>query len=324
MARPWSELFRATLILAALVTPAAAGEIRLAFNLADDVYLAPVYAAEKLGYYSAAGVEIKRLNLRGEETIQQALRSRQADIIDATAPMVARAFPRGEGGRIVATAANGFYGWTVIAKEDSGVVSAAALAGRKLGVSTTHPLADIASQLVTDRFRTQVEMISLGSAAIIPDLRAGKIDAALTSSLLGLREVAGARARILLDLGADPRPYLVSAYVASTELMDSRPHDLRAFIGATFRALVHMKGDRKWSIDLIKEYARISDNAFAERLHDSVIAAMPLDPAADPVSFQDALDLAARAWSQPELARIDIAPLYTNEYIPDPSVQSAQ
>lgn len=321
MARGWPKLLRLVLAAAVGASPAGAAEIRLAFNLADDIYLAPVHAAEKLGYYSAAGLEVKRLNLRGEETIQQALRSGQADLIDATAPMAARAFPNGAGGRIVATVANGFYGWTVIAREDSGVVSVAALAGKRLGVSTTHPLADLASQLAADRFRAQTEMVSLGSAAIIPDLRAGKIDAALTSSLLGLREVTGGRARVVLDLGADPKPYLVSAFVASAAMMETRPQDLRAFIAATVRALAYMKAERKWSVDLIRDYARIADTAFAESLHDNVIAAMPADAASDPVSFQDALDLAARAWSQPGLTRTDIAPLYTNEFVVNPAAQ---
>ena len=319
MAVRWARQICASIMLTALSQPASAAEIRIAFAISDDIFLAPVFAAEKLGYFRAAGVEIRRLNLRGVDAIQEALKSGQADIIDASGPAAAQAFPGGAGGKIVATAANGFYGWTIIVREEGSVLSVAELTGKSVGVSSTHSLSDMAALLTTQRNKVNFDIVTLGAGAIVPELRAGKIDAVLSSALLGLREVSANRARIVLDLSIDPDLRLVSGYVASTQMMEARPRDLRAFLNATFQALVHMKSNRKWSLDLLREYARISDNGYAERIYDNVIRAMSSDPETDPASLRAALALAAQAWKQPDLAEVDPAPLFTNEFVTIPA-----
>ncbi len=297
--------------------PAAAAEIRIAFAISDDIYLAPVFAAERLGLFRDADIQIRRLNIRGAENIQQALKSGQADIIDASGPAAAQAFPGGAGGKIVAGAANGFYGWTVVSREDAVIPTIRQLAGKSVGVSSTHSLSDMAAQLTAENHSIKFDLVSLGAGAIVPELRAGKVDAIISSALLGLREVSAGRARIVFDLGLDHAPFLVSGYVASTRMIETRQRDLKAFIAATTQALTHMQSDRKWSIDLLKEYARITDNGYAERLHDTVIMNLNSDPQISAESLKEALDLAARAWKQPELAALPVAALFTNEFAAD-------
>lgn len=315
----FAKQFFAAALLGALCLPAKAAEIRLAFAIADDIFLAPVFAAEKLGYFQSADIQIRRLNLFGAERIQQALKSGQADIIDVSGPAAAQAFPAGAGGKIIATASNGFYGWTVIVREENAGFSIADLAGKTLAISSTHSLSDMAAQLVSEKSNIRFEIIPLGAGSIVPELRAGKIGAVLSSALLGLREVSASRAQIILELGGDTEGRLVSAYAASTQMIETRPADLRAFLNATFQALTFMQSDRKWSVDLLKEYARISDTGYAERIYDNVIRAMSSDPATDAGSLRTVLALAARAWKQPELADVDPATLYTNEFVMAPA-----
>ena len=306
----------AVLVLAALCcAPVQAGEIRVAFAISDDIFLAPVFAAEKLGYFRAADIDVRRLNIRGAEAIQQALKSGQADIIDASGPAVAQAFPGGDGGKIVATAASGFYGWTVIAPENSPLKSLQQLAGKTVGISSTHSLSDMAAQLAAENKAIKFEISALGAGSMVPTLRAGKVDAILSSALIGLREAASNRAQIVFDLGVDRAPFLVSGYVASTRMMEMRERDLRAFLNAVFQAQLHMRNDRKWAIDLLREYARIGDNAYAEQVYDRVVAQMSADPQTNPDTLREALELAARAWKQPELAGLPVQPLYTNEFV---------
>lgn len=301
--------------LPALCTPASSAEIRVAFAISDDIFLSPVFAAERLGLFRDADIQLRRLNLRGADTIQQALKSGQADIIDASGPAAAQAFPNGAGGKLIATAANGFYGWTVAAREDRSIPSIRDLAGKMVGVSTTHSLSDMAAQLAAENNSIKFDIVSLGAGSIVPELRAGKVEAIITSALLGLREVSANRARILFDLGADKAPFLVSGYVASTQMIETRQRDLRAFVAATSQALTHMQANRRWSIDLLKEYARISDNGYAELVYDAVIRNMDANAQVSPESLKEALELAARAWKSPELAATPVAPLYTDEFI---------
>ncbi len=316
--RSWIR-FAAAAICAAVSLPVHSAEIRLAFAISDDIFLAPVFAAEQLGYFRAADIEVRRLNLRGADVVQQALKSGQADIIDASGPAAAQSFSGGTLGKIVATTANGFFGWTVIVREQGGAQSMSELAGKQIGISATHSLSDMAAQLTSERHKVKFEIVTRGAGAIVPELRAGTIDAVLSSALLGLREVSASRAHIVLDLGMDTDSYLVSGFVASTAMIETRQRDLRAFLNATFQALVQMKADRKWSLDLIKEYARISDTAYAERIYDNVIRSMNTDPETDPASLRAALALAARAWNQPELAEVDPSLLFTNEFVTIPA-----
>ncbi len=301
--------------LPALCTPASSAEIRLAFAISDDIFLSPVFAAERLGLFRDADIQLRRPQPAWRDTIQQALKSGQADIIDASGPAAAQAFPNGAGGKLIATAANGFYGWTVAAREDRSIPSIRDLAGkmvefqRRIHSQTWPP----SSQPRTTA--SSFDIVSLGAGSIVPELRAGKVEAIITSALLGLREVSANRARILFDLGADHAPFLVSGYVASTQTIETRRRDLRAFVAAISQALTHMQANRRWSIDLLKEYARISDTGYAELVYDAVIRNMNPNAQVSPESLKEALELAARAWKQPELAALPVAPLYTDEFI---------
>lgn len=320
-------LGKAMIVATALSLPVASaqsGEIRLAQAIADDIFLSPVFAAERLGFFRAADIRIRRLNLRGAEAIQQALKAGQADIIDASGPAAAQAFPGGAGGKLVATAANGFFGWTVIARAGGAAASIADLAGRPVGVSSTHSLSDMAAQLVSENARVKFDIVTLGAGAIVPELRAGRVEAIISSALLGLREVNANRAQILLDLSSEPTPFLVSGYIASTRMIETQQRDVRGFIAAVSQALTHMQSDRKWSVDLLKEYARITDAGYAELIYDNVIRAMSSDLQVNPESLKEALELAARAWKQPELAALPVAPLFTNDFAVAPSAPNSQ
>ncbi len=295
--------------------PAAGGEIRLAFSISDDIFLAPVFAAEKLGYFKSANVTIKRLNLRGADVIAQAIKAGQVDITDMSGPAAVQAIAGGLPARIVATAGRGFYGWTVIVRSESSARSFSHLAGKTIAVSTTHSLSDLASTLAAERTKVRFEISTVGAGSLVPELRSGKVDAILSSALVGLREVSAGRARVVLELGNDRTPRVVSAYVASNAAIAKSPADIRGFLAATYQALAHMKSDRKWALELLREYGKLSDNAYAERIYDNVIRAMSGDAANDSESLRNILDLAARGWKEPELTKLDPARFFTNDFV---------
>ena len=65
--------------------------------------------------------------------LERILAAGQADIIDASGPAAAQAFPGGNGGKLIAAAANGFFGWTVIAR-NGGPQSIRELSGKMIGI----------------------------------------------------------------------------------------------------------------------------------------------------------------------------------------------
>lgn len=305
----------ATPVAQASPAAAAASEIRLGFGLSDDIFLAPVVAAEKLDFFKVAGVTVKRVGVRGGAAAHEALKAGQVEIIDTTGPGVVLALGEGTGERIVATISERFLGWSVIVRDDAVWRSINALGGRRIGISGTRGLPDLAAARLAQMSKVKFEIDPVGAGRLVPSLRDGKLDAVLSSALVGLREVDGGRARIVFDLGRDKNRYLVSAYAASEEMIAKRPRDLRAFLAATFNGLAYMKSNRRWSLDLLKAYARITDDGLAERIYDTIIVNMSADGATDAASLKAGLELAAQAWKLPELAKVEPVKYFTNDFI---------
>ncbi|MBM3606991.1 MAG: ABC transporter substrate-binding protein, partial [Alphaproteobacteria bacterium] len=217
--------------------PAKLQDVRLAFAFTDDIFLAPVVAAEKLEFYAKAGIAVRRIKVRGQAATLEALKAGQADIIDLSGPAAALAVQDGVQLRLVATVSEKFLGWSVIVRADAPVKSLRDLAGKRIGISGTRGLPDLAAHRMARRSGQQFEISAIGAGALVPGLRDNKIEAVLSSALVGLRETAAGRARIIVDLGRDEAQIVVSAYAASIAFMEKQPRALRGFLAATFNAL---------------------------------------------------------------------------------------
>ena len=298
-----------------LALPAQAGDVRVGLTLSDNVNLAPIFAAEKLGLFRSAGITVKRAPIRGINVGLEALAAGHVDIIDAPGPAAALDQDRKLAGKIVVTNASGFFGWTVVVNHKSGVQAMAELDGKKFAITTIRSLAGMAAFLAAERTRIKMDLQAVGAGALIPMLRDNRVSAVISPASLGLREVAGGGARIVYDLSLGNDPYTVSTLIASNAMISNRPSELRAFLAANSAALVHMQMNRKWSIDLLKEFANLTDTALVERMHDNIIRRMDPRGKTDPQALKNALALAATAWRLPNIAAVDPILLYTNEFI---------
>ena len=299
-----------------IVQAEASGVIRLGVGLQDDVYLAPVHAAERLGLFEEANLAIRRSALRGAEVSIQALRAGQVDVISVSGADFALAAGNEPPGRIVFANASGFHGWKIIVNQGSDLRTVQDLAHRRVGVSTVRSLAGMAASLAARSAQTGFDIQPVGAGALIPMLRDNTLEAVAGSPLLGLREVVNGQARILHDI--DTGAFLVSAMVASKAMIDQRPDDLRKFLAATGAAIAYMQANADWSVALLQEYAHLSDPALARRIHDVVIARLQPGGEVAPAALQGAIVLAAEAWNLPELAETSIDELFTNAFLAPP------
>ncbi|MDP4594376.1 MAG: ABC transporter substrate-binding protein [Beijerinckiaceae bacterium] len=306
-----------------------AGTIRFGATLADEIYLAPIFAAEKLGLFEKAGIVVTRSLTRSIPVGLEALAAGQVDIIDAPGPAAAIAKSGGDGatdadgiggpglpGKIVATNAAGFFGWTVIVNAASGFQSLADLRGKKIGIGAAGSLAEMAAELAMERGKVDFDLQAVGAGALIPMLRQKSIDAVIGAAMLTHREVERKRARIAYDLGLGSQSYTVSTLIASNTLMQERPAELRAFLAALAQALERMQIDRKYSIELLKEYTNIADARIVERMFDNIIRRMTPGYGTDPAALKAAERLAARAWKVKGLEKVDPQSLFTNSFLP--------
>lgn len=301
----------ATLMMA---STAGAEPVRIGFA-AESLDYAPAWAAEKLGLFKKGGVEVKLITFRGGAAAQEALSAGAADVIAYFSPAVALAVSKGAKEKMVATIAAGHVGWNLIVKADSGVKTVKDLAGKKVGISAKATTSDMAALWAAENAGVKFQEIPLG-AALAPGLRSGQVDAFVFSALITLREIESGHARLLLDLTKEMPPTLADVYTASQDMIDKRPQELRAVLGAIYEALAYMRANREWTLAYLKDYAKSDNEKLNEALYSHVITELSGDGHIEKAWIDNGLGIAARAWNMPDLTKVDASSLFTNDFHP--------
>jgi NitT/TauT family transport system substrate-binding protein len=304
--------------VAALLLPGAssAKEIKIGFAVADSADYAPAFAAEKLGAFRKAGLDVRLIAFRGGAAAQEALTAGSVDIITYFGPAIGLAVSKGTKEKMVATIAAGHYGWNMIVPVDSPIKTTKDLAGKTVGISSKASTSDMAALWVADAAGVTIKQVPLGAGALIPSLRSKQVDAIIFSALLTMREVIGGRARSLMEIGTEMPATMADVYVASQEMIEKRPDELRSVLKVIYETLAYMKANRAWSLEFLKDFAKSDNDQVTSALFDQIIPKLSADGRIEARWVDDGLKLAARAWEQPELANIKGDTLFTNDFIP--------
>jgi NitT/TauT family transport system substrate-binding protein len=303
-------------ILLRAIVPTQAAEIRVGFATGSSADYAPAFAAEKLGSFKQAGLDVRLIAFRGGAAAQEALTAGSADIIAYFGPAVALAVSKGVKEKMVATISAGHSGWNLIVPADSAVKTVKDLAGKKIGITTKASTSDMAALWIAEQAGISMQQIPLGAGALIPSLRSRQVDAIVFSALLTLREVLTGRARTLMDLGQTMPPTMANVYVASQEMLDKRAADLRSTLAVIYKTLAYMKANREWSLSYLKDFANSDSDSLTAALYDQIFPGLSSDGRIEKAWVEDGLSIAARAWEIPELAKVEAETLYSNEFHP--------
>jgi len=293
------------------------GQIRFGMTVADNVAYAPVLAAQELGLFVAAGLKVTIVPLRGAAVAEEALVAGHVDLIDHVIAYAARAIARERPARIVATATNGFYGWSLIVREDSPARTLADLTGRRIGVGARLSVSEMAAQRLVDQSSGRFELVHSGAGALVPALRKGELDAVLFSAVVAQREVVSGYARTIHDLTDPADRTALHGYSASREAREKRGGEIRAFLAAVLQATEHMKKDRAWSTRFLKSFVKVGDDRLSEILHDRIVVNMSDTGATFPDAVERGLALAGRAWNAPDVADMAAEAVFTNRFLPE-------
>jgi NitT/TauT family transport system substrate-binding protein len=312
------RLINALLVTAAVAcavcSVAQAEQVRIGFA-AESLDYAPAFAAERLGLFKKHGLDVKLIVFRGGAAAQEALGAGATDIIAYFAPAVALASSKGVREKMVGTVSAGHVGWNLIVKADSPIKTLQDLAGKKVGISAKATTSDMAALFIAEKAGVKFQEIPLG-AALVPGLRSGQVDGIVFSALITLREIEGGQARSLIDLTTEMPPTLANVYVASQDMIDKRPQELRAALAAIYEALAYMRDNRDWTLGYLKEFAKSDNEKLNEQLYNHVIKELSRDGQIDKAWIANGLALASRAWDMPDLAKADPDPLYSNVFHP--------
>jgi NitT/TauT family transport system substrate-binding protein len=308
--------FACVLMAAGLIVPAAAAPVRIGMAVGDDVSTAPAYVAEKLGYFKDAKVEVEIAAYRGGAAAQEALSAGAADMISYFGAGVGLAVSKGAKEKMVATASGEALGWLMLANGKSGIKTVKDLAGKKVGVTVKGSTSDMFALWAADHNGVSIQTIPLGGGALVPSLRNGQVDAVVLWPGLSYKTVQTEGAAMLIDFGKDMIPTMATVYVASQDLIDKRPQELRATLAAIYKGLGYMRDNRAWSIDFLKSYGHEDNEKVNAETYEQVVMKLPRDGAIDRKWIENSLQLASKSWEMPDLLKMDPAKLYTNEFHP--------
>ncbi len=213
----------------------------------DPAYL-PVYAAEALGTFAAEGVRPTLRRAKHPTGAIGALREREAAVAVTTADQAVRgAWARGTPVRVlVAHTRAPAVALLVSVRHRDRVLSVDDLRGRRAGIpgpGTTGHLV-LAALLRERRIEPwELELVSLGGAAIVARLGIGELAAAVVEEPWGTRALRAGTAAVLLDL-RDPETaarhlggpfYEVVSVVPAAEPEADAREALEAFVRALLR-----------------------------------------------------------------------------------------
>lgn len=306
----------AVLVWAGLAAPAAATPVRIGFAVPYDVNVSPAYAAEKLGYFKDAGLDVELSNFRGGSAAQEALTAGATDIITYFAAGVGLAVSKGAKEKMVATATANSIGWHVLVTAKSPYHSMKDLDGKTVGISTKGSTSDMFALWAADNAGVKIRTVPLGGGGLLPALKSEQVDSILFSAVVTLRATMSGEARAIVDFGENMIPTVPDVYTASQAMIDNRPEELRKTLAAIYKALAYMRENRAWTVAFLKTYAQADSDEIANKLFDQVIHGISSDGSIEKPWVENSLHLAARAWEMPDLAKVDAAALFTNDFHP--------
>ena len=318
--RLFAAILAATATLAA-GAPALADTLRIGLANGTSADFAPIFAAEKLGLFKEAGLDVKIIAFRGGAAAQEALSAGAADLIAYFGPAVALAVSKGAKETMVGTVAAGSAGWTLIVPKDSPIQNVRDLDGKSVGISSKASTSDMAALFVADQAKITLRQIPLGAGALIPALRSKQVDSIIFSGVTTMKEISLGRARALVELGETMPPTMADVLVASNDLMTKNPAQLRAALAAIYKGLARLKSDRAYGLAFLKDMAGTENDELTAALYDAIIPTLSSDGHIERQWVENGLSLAARAWDAPELANMDAGSLFTNAYLSQPAAR---
>lgn len=303
---------------------AATSVVKFGLPAAGDADYAPIAAAERLGYFKAAHLKVETTVYKGGAIAQQALSAGAADVIGYFGPGAVLAITKGAKSRIVGALATQPYGWYILTRANSDIKSLKDLNGKTVGISSAGSLTDIFMLWAADHAGVKVTMAPLGMGALVPGGKAGQIAAFPIFPDLSYREVANGQMRMLVDLGKDMPPTYTDVLVASKVMTTSRAAQLRAFLGATYRALAYMQHHKDFALSVLKSYSGEKDKKILLKTYEDITRQQPTSGRVEAKWLARALKLAAKAWHMPALEKVDLKTVYSNKFLPAGKMKMAK
>ncbi len=235
------------------VAGAATDSVKVGVAAAYPTY-AVFFAAKKLGYYSAANLDVDIQVFRGGPAALEALAAGAIDVCSILPTAAALAQQKGVKERIVALYAPPRpVGWYIMVPAASPIKSLADLNGKTVGVTQIGSLTDYWVQKVAGLNGIKVTSVPLGGG-VEAGLRSKQVDAAILWPLGSYKGLVTGDLRAVSDLESALPPTVSEGVAASQDIIDKRTDVLKRWLAATSKALDYMKTHESWTEAFLKDY----------------------------------------------------------------------
>lgn len=272
----------------------------------------PVLAAQELGLFEKAGVEVEFTNFKGGSASMEGLAAGEVDLINFFPPGHALAQRGGVEATIVSAGTLTPRGWHIVVGADSDIASLEDLAGGKIGVTSNGSTTDFFALWAADQAGGDMTRVPLGGAGLVPNLLSGNVDAIVAYPPLSYRVLSGGEGKSLVHLGEAMEPNLPDVWIASDALIESNPEGLQQALVGLYSAIVYMQENPEWSIDFIVEQTGL-DEAIATEEYENTIKGLSADGDLKEEWVAKSLELGT-------LAGIDDLPeastMFTDQFVP--------
>ena len=293
----------------------AENTVRIALAVPNQAFYTAVFVARDLGYYKAAGISVEITEYNGGTAMQEAMSAGAADLETYHAGGVALAIEKGAREKIVGAITPASSGWYMLVNANSPFHKLADLNGKKIGISTPGAATDLFAHWSADRAHISIRTIPVGGAGLIPSLKNNSVDAVVAFQPLSFQLLAGG-ARPVVDYVKEMPPSLPESWVATQDMIDKRPDDIRQTLGAFYKAVNYMRTHKTEAIGYLKKYAKQEDQKVLDLVFENATMHESTDGVIKEQWVKDGLSIMAKGLNLPELDKVNPADIYTDKFLP--------
>jgi NitT/TauT family transport system substrate-binding protein len=315
-------LFAALLALGVAFGPPAQSQtqtkVRVGQPQVGTFQFVPLQVGTEAGIFKKHGVDLEVISFGGGPRVQQAIAADSIDIGIGSGPELAFV-AKGAPEIAVAAMADAPYSVVLAVSKDSSVKTAEDLKGKTISISSKGSLTDWLGQELSRQLgwgSNGINLAPLGStAAQTAALRTRQIDGMIVEANAGYKMEEDGSGRVLVQFGDRIKVFHIYIFYARKGFAEQSPGAVRAFLGAWFETIAHMRNHRAQAIEIVRRTAEVSPGV-AARDYDELMGMF------NPTGRFNAKALDVLARSFVEMGSLprepDMRGLVTEQYLPGP------
>jgi NitT/TauT family transport system substrate-binding protein len=236
-----------------------------------------VVTAEKRGLFKKEGLDPEVTIFRSAGEAFQALAAGAVDITLGAPSLAAAGRSRGANALAVALGNSLPLGWYLVTKKDAPFQSVKDLDGKKVAVTGTGSLSVMMVNFAAQEQKVRLDLLPVGGG-VVPNLRAGNVDAAMLWPPLSYQLLDSGEVRALYDFTQALPKMALDPWMASEKIVKEKPAVVQKAVNALMGAVALLQSDREFALKLIAETYEVPANV-ATAEYERTILKLPNDGA---------------------------------------------